>query len=306
MAQKKRRGRRKKSYARPIWTTAIILVISLLAFLFGQNYLDGEEPQETAPPPVVSGDTVEFHFIDVGQGDAALIRTAAGDVLIDASTNSAEDDLKAYLDAQGVTTIEYAVFTHPHEDHIGGADMVINTYNVKRVLLPEKEHDTNTYNYMMDAIETRECDLILSEPDYVFTVGEVTFTVLAPLGSSYKELNDWSIVLRAEYGATSVMFTGDAETVSEGEMLERYSSTGKLDCDLLKVGHHGSTTSTSEAFLEAVSPDHAIISVGEGNTHNHPSAKILTRLENSNVRIWRTDLEGSIVFVSDGGEPQKR
>jgi beta-lactamase superfamily II metal-dependent hydrolase len=306
MAQKKRRRRKKKSHARPIWTTAIILLISLLAFLFGQNYLGGEVPQETTPPPVVSGDTVEFHFIDVGQGDAALIRTAAGDVLIDASTNSAEDELKAYLDALGVTTLEYAVFTHPHEDHIGGADMVINTYNVKRVLMPEKEHDSKTYDYMMDAIETRECDLILSEPDYAFTVGEVTFTVLAPLGTSYTELNDFSIVLRAEYGATTVMFTGDAETKSEEEILERYSSIGKLDCDILKVGHHGSTTSTSDEFLAAVSPDHAVISVGEGNSHGHPHAEILTKLENRNISIWRTDLHGSIVFVSDGGEPQKR
>ncbi len=304
MAQRRRR-RKQKRYAAPIWTTAIILLISLLAFLFGQGYLNGEEPQETTPP-VVSGDTVEFHFIDVGQGDAALIRTAAGDVLIDASTNSAEDELMAYLDTHGVTTIEYAVFTHPHEDHIGGADMVINSFDVKRVLLPEKEHDSKTYTYMMDAIERHECDLILSEPDYTFTVGEVTFTVLAPLGTSYTELNDWSVVLRVEYGDTTVLFTGDAETVSEEEMLERYLASGKLDCDLLKVGHHGSTTSTSEAFLEAVSPDYAVISVGEGNTHGHPKAQILTRLENAGARVWRTDLHGSIVFVSDGGEPQKR
>ena len=303
MAQKRRRRRR--SYARPIWMTAIILLISVLAFLFGQGYLDGEDPQDTTPPPVVSGDTVEFHFIDVGQGDAALIRTAEGDVLIDASTNAAEEDLKAYLDALGVTTIEYAVFTHPHEDHIGGADMVINTYNVKRVLLPEKEHTSKTYQYMMDAIDQRDCDVILSTPDYAFTVGEVTFTVLAPLGSSYKELNDWSVVLRAEYGATTAMFTGDAETLSESEMLDRYPIRA-LDCDLLKVGHHGSTTSTSDAFLDAVSPDHAIISVGEGNAYGHPHAEILTRLERGNARIWRTDLEGTIVFVSDGGEPQKR
>ena len=304
MAQKRRR-RKKKSYAGPIWTTTIILVMALLAFLFGQNYLDEEEPQETTPP-VVSGDTVEFHFIDVGQGDAALIRTAAGDVLIDASTNSAEGDLMAYLDSHGVTTIEYAVFTHPHEDHIGGADMVINSYNVKRVLMPEKEHNSKTYTYMMDAIERHGCDLILSEPDYTFTVGEVTFTVLAPLGTSYTELNDWSVVLRAEYGATSVMFTGDAETESEGEMLERYLSSGKLDCDVLKVGHHGANTSTSDAFLEAVSPDYAVISVGEGNTYGHPTAQILTKLEGAGIPIWRTDLHGSIVFVSDGGEPQKR
>lgn len=304
MAQKTRK--RKKSAARPIWVTVIILLISVLAFLFGQGYLDGEESQETAPPVVSGGgDTVEFHFIDVGQGDAALIRTSAGDVLIDASTNAAEEDLKAYLDALGVTTIEYAIFTHPHEDHIGGADMVINTYNVKRVLIPEKEHTSKTYQYMMNAIERRDCDLIFSTPGHAFTVGEVTFTVLAPIGSSYKELNDWSIVLRAEYGDTSVMFTGDAETLSEGEMLDRYP-VKDLDCDLLKVGHHGSTTSTSKAFLEAVSPDYAVISVGEGNSYGHPHAQILTRLESCNVRVWRTDLEGSIVFVSDGGEPQKR
>ncbi len=260
---------------------------------------------QTAPP--VSGDEVQFHFIDVGQADAALIRTAAGNVLIDAGMGASEEQLKAYLDSQGVKDIEYAVFTHPHEDHIGGADMVLAEYNVKNVILPDKTANTVVFERMMDGIEAEGCAVIKAKPDLVFTVGEVTFTVLAPISGDYRDnMNNYSVVVRAEYGATSVLFTGDAETVSEAEMLDRYLLTGKLDCDILKSGHHGSDTSSSKKFLEAVTPDVAVVSVGEGNTHGHPKQEIMSRYESMGIIIYRTDLLGSIVFTTTGGEPVKQ
>ena len=244
----------------------------------------------------------------MGQGDAALIRTAAGDILIDASTNSAEDELQAYLDNLGVTDIEYAVFTHPHEDHIGGADMIFREYNVKRVVLPDVAHTSTTYTKMMTAIENEKCEVIQSVPDKTFKVGELKCTILAPIGTAYKELNDYSVVVRVDYGETSMLFTGDAEKESEEEMLERYGDAagGMLDCDLIKVGHHGSDTSSTQAFLDAVTPVHGVISVGEGNKHGHPVAEIVERYTLEGVKLYRTDLEGSIVFVSTGGEPEKK
>jgi competence protein ComEC len=273
MAQtrKKKKQNKQSKKALGVVVTLLVTVLTVLGVIFGPDLLQGNSPDP------VSGDEVQFHFIDVGQGDAALIRTPKGDILIDAGTNSSEDQLKAYLDQLGVTELEYAVFTHPHEDHIGGADMILNTYTVKRVILPDKEHDSKTFERMLDAIEAEHCEVIMATPDKTFKVGDLTCTILAPIGTAYTELNNYSVVIRAEYGDTSVLFTGDAEVYAEKEMLERYFFKGLLDCDILKVGHHGSDTSSSQAFLYAVSPVHAVISVGEGNTYDHPKQEILSR-----------------------------
>ena len=295
---KKRKNQNKTALG--VFLTLLITALAVLGVIFGPGLLE----QDPAAP--VSGDEVQFHFIDVGQGDAALIRTSAGDILIDAGTNASEEQLRAYLDRLGVKDIEYAVFTHPHEDHIGGADMVVNTYNVKRVILPQKEHDSKTYERMLDAIEAKKCEVIAAAPDKTFQVGELTCTILAPIGTAYKELNNYSVVIRAEYGDTSVLFTGDAEIDSEDEMLEKYMLTGKLDCDILKSGHHGSDTSSGQDFLKAVSPVYAVISVGEGNTYDHPKQEILARYEALKIQYFRTDKEGDIVFTSTGGEPVKK
>ncbi len=306
MAKKYKKKRYKKRYrvAKRLLTAVVVIILAILGIYFGKDTLT--KPKPTVEP--VSGNEVQFHFIDVGQADAALIRTADGVVLIDAGTGEAEDDLKAYLDSLGVTDIAYAVFTHPHEDHIGGADMILRSYNVKHVILPDVTQTTKTFTNMMDAIEDEKCKVIMAEPDMVFKVGELTCTILAPIGTSYTDLNDYSIILRTDYGETSVLFTGDAETYSEEEMLERYGSAdgGMLDCDLIKVGHHGSSSSSSQKFLNAVTPDIGVISCGKGNKHGHPVSSVLKRYESMNVAIYRTDLEGSIVFTSIGGEPVKK
>ncbi len=294
-----KRRRKNKALKGLVWAV-IVTVAAIAGLIFGKDALT------EAPSVPVSGGEVQFHFIDVGQGDAALIRTGKGDILIDAGTNSSEEELKAYLDSLGVTDIEYAVFTHPHEDHIGGADMVLNTYNVKRVVLPDATSTSKTFERMMDAIEAEKCEVIEATPDKTFTVDELTCTILAPVSTSYTETNNYSVVIRADYGETSVLFTGDAEVDSEEEMLERYLLSGKLDCDLLKAGHHGSDTSSSQPFLDAVTPVYAVISCGAGNSYGHPVQEILARYEAMKIGIYRTDLEGSIVFTTTGGEPSKK
>ena len=296
--------RRKKKQGKGIVPALLVLAAVIAALFFGKDALLGGLTNNPAAP--VSGGEVQFHFIDVGQGDAALIRTEAGDILIDAGTNSSEDELKAYLDSMGVKDLEYAVFTHPHEDHIGGADMVLSTYNVKRVILPDATATTKVFERMMDCIEAENCEVIEATPDYVFNVGEVKCTILAPISTSYTETNNYSVVIRADYGETSVLFTGDAEVDSEAEMLTRYRLKGMLDCDILKSGHHGSDTSSSQEFLDAVTPVFAVISVGEGNTYDHPKQVTLTKYEAMGMIIYRTDKEGSIVFISTGGEPSKK
>ncbi len=290
--------RQKRKVAKFVWALILLLIACI-----GTYFAKDQFVKKTADP--VSGDEVQFHFIDVGQGDAALIRTAAGDVLIDAGPGSSEDALIAYLDAQGVDNLAYAVFTHPDEDHIGGADVVLENYDVACVIRPDHDVETKVFERMITLIEAEGAEEIFPDPGYTFRVGEVNFTVLAPIGEKYSSRNDYSVVLRVDYGETSVLFTGDAETKSEGEMLDRYRLTGELDCDLIKVGHHGSDSSSSQEFLNAVTPDFAVISCGEGNKYGHPLPEILTRYEGMDVPVYRTDLEGSIVFTSDGGEPER-
>lgn len=281
----------------------VVVLLAVLGYLYTSGLL--EEwffPKEEEAP--VEG-SVEFHFIDVGQGDAALIRTEVGNVLIDAGTNASEEALIAYLKAEGVKELAYAVFTHPHEDHIGGADAVLEYCDVEKVILPDATATTKVFERMMDAIEAEGADLIMAKPEATYRVGDLKLTVLAPIGKDYKDVNNESVVLRAAFGDTSVLFTGDAEDVSEEEMLQRYGKGDPLDCDLLKVGHHGSDSSTTEAFLKTVSPEYAVISCGEGNDYGHPKQSILQRLEAEDVTYWRTDLEGSIVVVSDGEKLKK-
>ncbi len=293
MAYKKRR---KKKYG--ILTVIVALIVALLGFLYSQGYLDSLFNTDEPAAPVEG--QVEFHFIDVGQGDAALIRTEAGNVLIDAGTNDAEDELVAYLKAEGITELAYAVFTHPHEDHIGGADAVLEYCKVENVILPDKTATTVVYNRMMDAIEAEGATVIMAVPEATYTVGDLKLTILGPVGSGYSDMNNDSVVLRADFGESSVLYTGDAEDVSEEEMVDRYKRNGKLDCDLLKVGHHGSENSSIDAFLDAVTPELAVISCGEGNKYGHPTQEALARLDARNVTYWRTDLLGSIVIISDG------
>ncbi len=299
-ANAKRRAKRRAK--KIIWSLVILVILGAAGF-FLKDYILPAGP--TVEP--VSGEEVQFHFIDVGQGDAALIRTAAGDVLIDAGDNAAEDDLKAYLDKCGVDDLEYVIFTHPDSDHIAGGDVVLENYEVKRVIRPDYDYDSKTYEKLDTLIREEKAEDIRAEVGEIFKVGEVKFTVLAPIGEKYSGNNNYSVVVRVDYGETSILYTGDAETKSEDEMLDQYGSRdgGMLDCDILKVGHHGSETSSGVQFIDAVSPAFAIISCGENNKHGHPDSVIVDRLEDAKANILRTDREGSIVFTSDGGEPER-
>ena len=219
-------------------------------------------------------------------------------MLVDTSVKSARDELVAYLEAAGVHTIDYLVLTHPDADHIGNADYVIENYDVKNILLPDFAATTKTYESMLTAMENSEANVICPEPGYTFSIGALQNTVIAP-NDDYKDANEVSIVIKSVYGETSVMLTGDAEVESEEDIVKIWSAES-LKCDILKVGHHGSTSSTTDDFLAAVDPEIAIISCGEGNTYGHPHKETLDKLNVKGVKIYRTDLLGNIVFKTDG------
>ncbi|MBQ8510359.1 MAG: MBL fold metallo-hydrolase [Clostridia bacterium] len=269
------------------WLNTLGFDFSKLAEIIEQTPVEGE---------------IQVHVIDVGQGDSILIRSADGTILIDAGTNAAEDDLRAYLDACGVQTIDYFVCTHPHEDHIGGADMVINRYDVDTVLMMPTESSTATVTRLLDAIEEQDVTLVTPELSESFRVGQMAFTVLAPEAEMADSGNNASIVVKLMWGATSFLFTGDAEAEAERAILDRYPSW-ELKCDFLKLGHHGSYTSTCEEFLTAVSPTMVAISCGYDNDYGHPHREVLNRLADHGIteeNILRTDKSGTVVVASDG------
>ena len=257
---------------------------------------EGEDIDD--PLPVPADGEAYYHFIDVGQGDAILITTAEGNMLVDTSEKGARDELDAYLKAAGITSIRYLVLTHPDADHIGNADYVIQNYNVQTVLMTDHVATSKTYERLLDAIEEFDVELIIPELGEVFTLGAVQNTVIAPV-KDYDDPNEMSLVIKSVYGETSVMLTGDAEVESEGDIVEKWSESA-LKCDILKVGHHGSTTSTTEEFLSLVAPKIAVISCGEDNKYGHPHDETMEKLTQKGITIYRTDTDGSIIFKTDG------
>ena len=251
----------------------------------------------------VTGGTLEVHMIDVGQGDCILIKAPAGNILIDSGdkATAVETAISTYLEDEGVKDFEYVIFTHSDADHIGAADYVMENYQVDNVILPlADKRTTKVYTEMMDAIEQNGANVLDATVGSTYSVGEVSFKVLAPIGAKYTDVNDYSVVVRMDFGESSFLMTGDAEKKSESEMVERYG-TDVLDCDVLKAGHHGSGTSSSSAFLSKVTPAVVLISCGEGNKYGHPHDDALSRLrEYAAQQIFRTDLLGDIVITTDG------
>ncbi|MBQ4137005.1 MAG: MBL fold metallo-hydrolase [Clostridia bacterium] len=238
------------------------------------------------------------HIIDVGQGDSILLQSGSYNMLVDAGPNSAEESLVQYLDSLGIKKLDCVVLTHPHEDHIGGADLVLNRFGADTLLMPDCSADSRAFENILDIAEEKDIRISIPERGDVFSLGELDFTVLAPGNKSYKETNDYSIVLKAEYGETSFVLTGDAEALSEYEILEAFDKDF-LKCDLLKVGHHGSSSSSSKEFVQTLSPEFAAISCGYDNDYGHPHRETRALLDNEGIEYYRTDYDGTLVFVSD-------
>lgn len=299
-----RRPKKSSGGARFTVVTFVVLIVVALCYL-GYTYLAPmlgigltETGSETRQPVTLDGE-MQLHVIDVGQGDSTLIMSKDGIVLVDAGPGSAEDSLVEYLKDVGITTIDYAIFTHPDEDHIGGADVVINNFEVKNVIMPNATKTTKTFEKMIEAIEQSNANVIEATSGASYTLGDIAFRILAPNKASYSATNNYSVVVKLTYGNNTFMLTGDAESESESEILAKYP-VSELRADFLKVGHHGSSTSTSTAFLTAVSPSIASISCGEDNKYNHPHRETIEKLQGANIKVYRTDLLGTIVFVCDG------
>lgn len=240
---------------------------------------------------------IKVHYIDVGQADSILIQQGDHNMLIDAGNNADSNLVLNYLKNQGVKKLDYVIGTHPHEDHIGGLDVVVKNFNTDKIFLPKVTSNTVTFKDLAAAIKNKGLKITTPEVGTSYNLGEATWTILAPNATSYDEINNYSIVIRLQYGNNSFMFTGDAESISENEILQKQLN---LKADVLKIGHHGSSSSTSNSFLNKVNPKYAIISVGKNNDYGHPHKPTMERLKSKGITVYRTDECGNIIATSDG------
>ena len=259
------------------------LLVAALSGVFGApgGASAGEASSEAAVSEALPADgdpegVLILWAIDVGQGDGLLLRMPTGEhVLVDSGVNTDKNAVPDFLREKGVEEIEYAVFTHPHADHIGAAAEVVRGFRVKNVYMPDVAHTSKTYLDLLDALEADESVSVRrAVAGESFSIGEVTFDILSPIEDKYSDLNLYSAVLRVTYREKRFLLMGDAEQPNETALL---ASGESLRADLLKVGHHGSSTSSSADFLRAVRPDCALISCGEGNSYGHPEQVVLDR-----------------------------
>ena len=282
----------------------------LFAAIFGEDSsgldgedssgLDGEDSSGLDGEIPVAAGNLNVHIIDVGQADCILLMTENANMLID--TGDLDDDYTTkilnYLKAQGVSELEYLVLTHPDADHIGGAPEVIREFKVKNCILPDCVKDTKIYENTITALEEEEVNVIEGKTGYTFEFADTLCNVLAPVEKT-NEANNASVVIKLTHGENTFLFTGDAEKESEELMLDKYSASD-LDCDFLKSGHHGSSSSSTQPFLNAVTPTYAVMSCGEGNKYGHPHTETIEKYEAMGIEYYRTDIHGTVVVISDG------
>ena len=239
------------------------------------------------------------HFIDVGQGDSILIQTPAGKtMLVDAGPNDAGAAVVSSLKGLGIRSLDVVVATHPHSDHIGGMPAVLNNIPIKQFIDSGYPSTTPDYEEMLNIIDRKNIPFkTVSAGEIISLDPSLTINVLNPQKTFFDNANDNSVVLRVGYGKTAFLLVGDAGFVAENAMI---MSGEDLGADVLKVGHHGSSSSTSPQFLNAVVPRIGVIEVGAGNSYGHPTATTLKRLSSAGVEMYRTDLDGTVSIVSDG------
>ena len=251
-----------------------------------------------SPTFSVDDDLLYITFFDVGQGDAILLQTSDGAILVDAGTEKSEEDLILSMQMLGVVTLSLFVMTHPDADHIGGADGVINEFLVDEVWCSGSPSTTGATRRMEEALDKKDLEARSVTVGERYTLGALQLMVLSPVEPT-SNTNASSVVLLATYGGVRLLLMGDADAKTEERVLESFSAW-ELDCDLLKAGHHGSRTASSLDFLETVTPEYTIISCGAGNSYGHPHGEVLERLNLVHSEVLRTDLEGSIYFQTDG------
>ncbi|WP_195267745.1 MBL fold metallo-hydrolase [Eubacterium sp. 1001713B170207_170306_E7] len=274
---------------------ALLLAAAFLVFsVFGCSALKED------PGLVIDAEgTLRVHYIDVGQGDCTLIQTPDNkNILIDTGNPENYETINTYLRAQKVEKLDVMLITHPHSDHMGSAEKILKNHTVESIYLPKVAHNTQLFESFMKSVSEKGLKANAAHAGVHIPAGDaLSIELFSPVeGKSYTELNDYSPITKVTYGDTSFLFTGDGEAEDEQDAVAQAGLN--LKSDVLKVGHHGSDTSTGELFLSIVNPQYAVISVGRDNAYGHPNKSTMSKLKNKTV--FRTDQEGNVVAISNG------
>lgn len=277
-----------------ILVALLLILTSIVSSCTAKNSVYQESPstQETT-------NVLKVHFIDVGQGDSTFIQLADGKtILIDGGNKADASIITNYLHSLNILSIDYLIATHPHEDHIGSLPVIIKDFNIGSIYMPKASANTKIFENLLLSIKTKGYKINTAAAGVkIIDTKDIKLIILAPNSEEYKDLNNYSVVAKLTYKDTSFLFTGDAEDVSEKEMLKQNVD---LKADVIKIGHHGGRTSSTKDFLEEVAPKYAVISVGSDNDYGHPHKETMERLGSLNLKIFRTDEQGTIVVSSDG------
>ena len=279
----------------------VILIFAVISAIGGNlDKITDDEPAISYSSDAADA-AFQVHFIDVGQGDCTLVTCGGKYLLIDAGENGHETDVINYLRSMNVEKLDYIIATHQHSDHIGGLPEVLEEFETENIIMPrltEAQTPTNsTYKAFLSAVQKSNAKVISAKPGSVYSLGDASFEILGPVTDDCDDINSMSAVTKITYGETSFLITGDAEKDEELEIIENGAD---LDCDVLKVGHHGSKTSSCADFLDAVTPEVCVISCGAENDYGHPHDVTLNRIANYTDEVYRTDICGDIVISSDG------
>lgn len=270
---------------------------SFFSFIFNEDIQEDhkKETNEVKNSIEVFGDDqLKIYYIDVGQADCELMICNNETMLIDGGNNEDGNLLVEYIKSLGITKLNYIIGTHAHEDHIGGIDNIIDNFEVENIMLPPVISNTKTYESVLDSIENKNLEITVPNIGDSFKIGDSTSTIMS-IGDENTDCNNSSIVVRTEFYNNNFLFMGDLESSYEKKV-------NWLNTDVLKVGHHGSDTSSSDYFLNQVKPKYAIISVGKDNSYKHPSKSTLRKLSNIGTKIFRTDEDGTIILTSNGSD----
>lgn len=276
--------------------TKLAISILILVFSTSCNYTtrDGIDTNNSSKDEKV----LKIHFIDVGQGDAALIELHGYTTLIDAGPNSSAERLVNYLKEEDIKSIDYIIATHPDEDHIGGMDEVLRNFEVKNFYAPKIIKNTETFKAMIKELKKENLKINVPYKGMELDLGEeANLTFLTPVEYGGDNDNNSSLVTKISFKESSIIFMGDCESEVERHLLKE---SNLIESNIIKLGHHGSKSSTSIEFLKKVDPDYAIISCGKNNKYGHPHKETIDKLDKLNIKYFRTDLDGSIIIRSDG------
>lgn len=274
--------------------TTIIVIIFCVVF-FGIYYFKNNKVNTEIDTAV--SESTRIHFVDVGQGDCTIIESNGEYMLIDAGDYDKAEKVSKYIKDLNIDSFKFVIATHPHADHIGSMETIINNYTIDNFIMPNVEATSYSFEGMLKAVESHRLNVIEPVIGNNYSFGDCSFTIISPYKYDSDNMNNNSVGIKLTHGSDSFLFMGDTEKTVEQKIVDMGRD---ISCTLYKANHHGSSTSSSEDFLMAMMPEYVVISCGKNNNYGHPHPEILSRYKQLGMKIYRTDESGDIIVTSTG------